>query len=419
MSRFDAPCRGASRACNCQGGLQRLVALSALRLPRPRWLVDWMTFLGCSFFPPSFVCPDIQPVALWAKLQQGLGEGGQELQFKKALRMFPEPVSKIWYPIRRMGKLCTQDVLALHLELKTEVTFSNVLLIRSPHRRQKLNSICGKQLMRTSTHTWTYIWSAMYCRVLICTAVLSLSFGSAWNGLGSGVAGGGLLHPCISVCTCGWYVSVYVCPYVCMVSWVEGQMKENQSNPSWRGEPNAQSFLQGDKGRRHRPGLDCQLLVITLILQKRTQRPTDWMTDAHTNRKRQDAYLTQVYSLNHLLNLVAIPREVSLYILWVIKYSRLQSLARGTGRPSQNSREERWQDGTVVKATHFTFHMVKFYRLHFSEGTKWPANDELNQKSGVMTFWEEMNGMCSHFLDGHQTVRGAKIRWPLCQKGQI
>lgn len=48
-------------------------------------------------------------------------------------------------------------------------------------------------------------------------------------------------------------------------------------------------------------------------------------------------YWKQVYFLNHLLNLLAIWRDGSLYILWAIKCSSLQSLARVTGRPSQNS----------------------------------------------------------------------------------
>lgn len=180
----------------------------------------------------------------------------------------------------------------------------------------------------------------MCCRVFICSSGWPVACGIStvpfiwkcleWLGWVS-------VHLCISVWTCGWYGSIYVCPYVCMVDRAEGQMKENQSNWSWRSEMHTQRLLWGDKGRRYRPGPNCQLLVITLILQKQTQRPTDWMTDTHTNRKRQDVYWTQVYSLNHLLNLVAIWRDWSLYILWAIKCSSLQSLVRVTGRPSQNS----------------------------------------------------------------------------------
>lgn len=72
------------------------------------------------------------------------------------------------------------------------------------------------------------------------------------------------------------------------------------------------------------------------------------MTDAHTNCTGQDVHWTQVYSSNRLLNLVVIWRDVSLYILWVISCSSLQSLARVTGRPSHNSGNK---DGSVVKAT--------------------------------------------------------------------
>ena len=69
------------------------------------------------------------------------------------------------------------------------------------------------------------------------------------------------------------------------------------------------------------------------------------MTDAHTNIKRQDVYWAQVCSWNLLLSLVVIWRCVSLYILWVIKCSSLQSLAWVTGSPSQNSGKK---DGRMV-----------------------------------------------------------------------
>lgn len=152
------------------------------------------------------------------------------------------------------------------------------------------------------------------------------------------------------------YLSVHLC-VVCIRLCVHVCARWTEQKAKWKKirviGADAARCMQRDfsveiKDKRYRPGPDCQLLVITLIPQKQTQRPTNWMTDAHKKCTGQDVHWTQVYSLNQLLNLVVIWRDVSLYILWVILYSSLQSLARVTGRPSQNSGNK---DGSVVKAT--------------------------------------------------------------------